>query len=183
MNLHVFQIMILSTFCSIGLCIVATILLAVETETNWIGRKMRADVGAQNLFDDASTVQYNDAEIRALTKRSVSGAAKGIAAAEAILSGARKYRTTKTARFWKKTGNLRTAIADFNSVQPVLDTRKPYSVYWKQSLNRKANVIGTIGDRRFILIPNGDPKSKFKPVVEIRTPADTLYDRIIYTTE
>ena len=144
---------------------------------------MQTDAGVQKLFDDASTAKHNDVEIRALTKRSLSQAAKGIAAAETILTAARKYRTTKTARFWKKTGNLQTAIDDFNSVQPVVKRPHPFGD-WDQPRNRRGHVlVGTVGDRRLILIPQGVPASKFNPVLEIRGFKDALYDRVIYIAE
>ena len=40
---------------------------------------MQTAAWVEKLFDDASTSMHNDVEIRPLTKRSVSGAAKGIA--------------------------------------------------------------------------------------------------------
>ena len=145
---------------------------------------MQTDAGVEKLFDDASTAKHNDVEIRALTKRSLSQAAKGIAAAETILTGARKYYTTKKARFWKKTGDLQTAIDDFYSIEPVVKRQHRSSGNWYQSRNRRGHVlIGTVGDRRLILLKQGDPLSKFNPVLEIRGFTDALYDRIVYTIE
>ena len=147
---------------------------------------MQTDAGVEKLFDDASTAKHNDVEMRALTKRSLSQAAKGIAAAETILTAARKYRTTKTARFWKKTGNLQTAIDDFNSVQPVVKRKHRNSGNFNHDqlrYRRGHNLVGTVGDRRLILLPQGDPASKFNPVLEIRGFTDALYDRVIYTVE
>ena len=146
---------------------------------------MQTDAGVEKLFDDGSTAKHNDVEIRPLTKRSLSGAKKGIAAAETILTGARKYFSTTNARVWIKTGNLQTAVDDFNSVKPVVKRQNRNSGNWNQQGNRRGNVlVGTVGDRRLILImPKVGTASQSNPVLEIRGVTDALYDRIIYTTE
>ena len=41
-------------------------------------------------------------------------------------------------------------------------------------------IMGTVGDRRLILLLQGDRASKYNPVLEIRSPTDSLHDRIVY---
>ena len=54
---------------------------------------------------------------------------------------------------------------------------------WDPGLRSVDMHIGTVGDRRFILMLDGDKNSKPNPVLEIRSATDALYDRIVYKTE
>ena len=118
--------------------------------------------------------------VRGLRKRSASLGAKGLAAMETLLTGTKKTRTTKNARFYKKIGNRQTALDDFNSVEPVLAKYNPNRPQFGRLGERR---IGAVGDRRLILMLDGDRKSRYSPVLEIRSATDALFDRIVYMIE
>ena len=133
--------------------------------------------------DSAPRAVYNDAgyeidgERQDLRKRAVlTPLFRGMAAADKLLTGARKFRTTKKSRSYKKIGNRQTALEDFYSVEPQI--RK-----WELRGRAVDVYIGTVGDRRLILMLDGDRLSKPAPVLEIRSATDVLYDRIVYKTE
>ena len=132
------------------------------------------------LYSDAG--YETDVERRSLKRRAITRAAKGIAAVEKLLTGATKVATqSKNYRAYKKNGDIQSALQDFYSVEPALvnkrqNDRKAFSRH-----GRHGQVItGTVGDRRIILLPNGDGYSRHSPVLEIRSITDADYDRIVY---
>ena len=133
-----------------------------------------------------SDVRYEtDMEKRSLWKRAITRAAKGMAVVGKLLTGATKVATpSKTFRAYRKNGNYETALQDFYSVEPRLT--KPKQFGGRPSFNfgskRSAPLIGTVGDRRLILLPNGDGRSN-SPVLEIRSITNAEYDRIVYKTK
>lgn len=117
-------------------------------------------------------------------KRVVGMSARGLAATQKLLVGAQKVKTSsKKFRNYRKDGNYETALADFNSVEPVLTRKKiPWS-HGRQSLARHKfdnSLIGTVGETRLILRKYGDTYSNGSPVLEIRSALDVLYNRIVY---
>ena len=139
--------------------------------------------------NSAPRIAYNnagyeiDGERQDLRKRAVlTPLFRGMAAADKLLTGARKFRTTKKSRSYKKIGNRQTALEDFYSVEPVVQNI-PQIRKWELRGRAVDVYIGTVGDRRLILMLDGDRLSKPAPVLEIRSAADVLYDRIVYKTE
>ena len=117
--------------------------------------------------------------------RALSQTARGIAATQKLLTGTQKVKTqSKKFRTYRKDGNLDTALADFNSVKPVLRKKARDWDFWygRQSLLSKYKLIGTAGDVRLILWQHGDNFSRGSPVLEVRSGFDALYDRIVYKT-
>ena len=129
-------------------------------------------------YDGKAIAEYTN-DIR---KRSITKAAQGLAAMEKILTGARKFRTTKNSRNYRKNGNRETALKDFYSVEPVV-SNIPQTRKWPLRGRAFDVHIGTVGDRRLILMLDGDKYSKPNPVLEIRSATDALYDRIVYKIE
>ena len=107
-----------------------------------------------------------------------------MAAVGKLLTGAKKSWTQSTTyRLYKKNGNQQSAIQDFYSVEPKLAKRKPNSPTIGSWRGRSRQALtGTVGDRRLILMPNGDAMSRHSPVLEIKSisSAYTHYDRIVY---
>ena len=165
-----------------GLCIVVAL---SENPAEHQSSEVQTGAALQNTF-------YNDAEDegytyeRELKKRAITrayAAAKGLLVMEELLTGAKKYMTTKNARFYRKNGNRQTALADFNSVKPVV-SRPNFDLG-----NRRLGeiLIWRVGDRRLVLMPDGDPYYRFDrpghvqpPVLEIRSATDNVYDIIVY---
>ena len=126
-----------------------------------------------------------DMEKRGLWKRAITPAAKGIAAVEKLLTGATKVAApSKTSRTYMKNGNYKTALQDFYSVEPRLRKPKLFggmpSFQMGRGRDRRDSLIGTVGDRRLILLPSGDG---YSPVLEIRSITNADYDRIVYETK
>ena len=117
-------------------------------------------------------------------KRAVTLAAKGLAALETLLTGAKKVPTvSKSYRLYKKKGSLETALNDFNSVEPVLTNQHANRPKLGGRGRSRKPLMGTVGDRRLILMPDGDGFSRHSPVLEIRSATDALHDRIVYKME
>ena len=75
-------------------------------------------------------------------------------------------------------------MRDFYSVDPRMEPRTkqhkfkpPITTF---SGRARTAYIGTVGDRRFVLLPKGDKWSNHSPVLEIRSFTDDLHDRIVY---
>ena len=103
---------------------------------------------------------------------------------EKLLADAKKVSTpSKNYRLYKKNGNLDTAIKDFHSVEPVLAGPNKSRPKWSGRGRSRQPLMGTVGDRRLILMPSGDGYSKHSPVLEIRSATDALHDRIVYKIE
>ena len=121
-----------------------------------------------------------------LKKRGITQAAKGLAAVEKLLTGVREFRSiSKNFRTYTKTGNMQTALEDFYSVKPYVAANRNKNTYhlFRGYARGGQNLIGLVGDRRLILLNNGDKYSRRLPVLEIRSPLDALYDRIVYKPE
>ena len=117
-----------------------------------------------------------------LRTRAVGQTAKGAAAVQKLLSGAKRARTTsKNYLTFRKDGGFETALADFNSVKPVLNKVHPRYINLKGP-NTNYPMAGAVGDTRLILLQNGDRFSKGSPVLQIRPALDPLYTRIVYKT-
>ena len=135
-----------------------------------------------------SDVGYEtDMEKRSLWKRAITRAAKGMAVVEKLLTGATKVSTpSKTFRTYQKNGNYRTALQDFYSVEPRLTKPKRFGSRPSFDFGRRRDtqqpLIGNVGDKRLILLPNGDGNSGYSPVLEIRSITSAEYDRIVYKT-
>ena len=113
-------------------------------------------------------------------KRTVTRAAKELAAIETLLTGAKKVWTpSKNFRLYKKNGNLDTALKDFHSVEPV---SLPYknAISMKKLRGYSRAIMGFVGDKRLILLLDGDRYS-YLPVLEIWSATDALFDKIVYT--
>ena len=127
-------------------------------------------------------------EKRGLWKRAITGAAKGIAAVAKLLTGATKVATSsKPFRAYRKNGNYETTQQDFYSVEPRLTKAKQFGGTTGFDFGRRrdshGSLVGTHGDRRLILRPNGDWYSRHSPVLEIRSITNADYGRIVYKTK
>ena len=140
--------------------------------------EIQYDIATQAI--DISKDETDTFRIRNLRKRSANLAAKGMAALEKLLNGATKYRTNSQARFYRKPGNRETALNDFNSVKPVLNRQNANTLRVRAGKRPGQVIIGTVGDRRLILMMGGDRNSGYLPVLEIRSATDVLFDRIVY---
>ena len=136
-----------------------------------------------------SDVEYETVmEKRGLWKRAITGAAKGMAAVAKFLTGATKVATSsKTFRAYRKNGNYETTLQDFYSVEPRLTKAKQFGRTTGFDFGRRrdshGSLIGTVGDRRLSLRPNGDWYSRHSPVLEIRSITNAEYGRIVYKTK
>ena len=115
-----------------------------------------------------------------LAARAIGQTAKGAAAIQKLLSGAKKVGTkSKNYQAFMKDGNSETALADFNSVKPVLNKLHPSYINLRGPYTNYP-MIGTVGDTRLILMQNGDRFSNGSPVLQIRPALEPLYTRIVY---
>ena len=140
----------------------------------------------QHLRDEQPDAELNVGvrfiEAKHLVRRT-RAARLGMAAAQRLLRGAEKIGTKdKQFRTYIKTGNYETALADFNSVEPVLETVNPKRIYYGRRKSIKTSLVATVGNTRLILRKTGDRYSEGLPVLEIRPFLDPLYTRIVYET-
>ena len=121
-------------------------------------------------------IQDTARRLRALAKT-----AKGMAAVEKLLTGAKKVKTdSMNYRSFKKNGNYKVALADFNSVKPRVKKPNPNRIVYGRPKSIGSALVGSVGDVRLILMRNGDNFSNGAPVLEIRPALDPLYTRIEY---
>ena len=81
-------------------------------------------VAQPGMLSNDAAYENGPAE-RSLGKRAITRAAKGIAAVQKLLTGAKTVTTeSKNFRVYKKNGNYETALQDFYSVKPVLTNPK-----------------------------------------------------------
>ena len=113
------------------------------------------------------------------SKRAVTLAVKGLAAAKTLLNGAKDAGTRAEYHAYKKMGNRQTAVTDFRSVKPTFTVFNKHQVYRYGTLEYP-RFVGTVGDRIIILWLNGDRRSKGKPVLEISSATGDVPDRITY---
>ena len=160
------------------------ILIAVtENRAGYQMSVVQTGAESQIIFNNAARDEdytYN----RGLTERSISTAKKGLLAMEKLLMGAKKVQTNKRARFYRKNGNRQTALADFYSVKPAV-TRPNMNTLGNRRLGER--LIGSVGNRRLILMLDGDyhrhRSPAHSPVLEIQSTTDDLRDVIVYTME
>ena len=130
----------------------------------------------------AGAVHEMNADDSGRETRAITGTAKGLAAAQKLLAGAEKVKTTsKNFRKYLKAGNYETALADFNSVEPVV-MKANRSFNFGHPRSQNPPLLGRVGDTRLILWQNGDLYSRGSPVLEIKSASDAMYDRIVYKT-
>ena len=97
-----------------------------------------------------------------------------------LLSGAKRVRTiSKNYLTFRKDGGYETALADFNSVKPVLNKVHPSYINLKGP-NTNYPMAGTVGDTRLILLQNGDRFSKGSPVLQIRPALSLVHVRNLH---
>lgn len=172
-------------FWFIGFCVhvsCATVPVKRQTPQQPSGRQN--DFVRQGMI--GTNAEYDIKPEKGVRKRAINAATKGLVAVEKLLMGSRKATTSsKNYRLYRKHGNVNTAIQDFHSVEPRIITnkktnkRKPSNVF-RTSRRTDDVIMGTVGDRRLILLLQGDRASKYNPVLEIRSPTDSLHDRIVY---
>ena len=115
-----------------------------------------------------------------LRTRAVSQSAKATAVISKLLAEAIRIRSrTKKYVSFRKNGDYVTALADFNSANPVLLKASQNYINLIGS-NKNYPLAGTVGDTRLILRQKGDRASRGSPVLEIRPALDPIYTRIIY---
>ena len=114
--------------------------------------------------------------------RAISQTSRGITAVRRLLAEAQEVKTASTDfRSYKKAGDKNTALRDFESLSPVVTKRRPNKLNFGRKYNHNNNeLVGTVGETRLILWPQGDFLSSGSPVLEIRYRLDPLYDRIVY---
>ena len=155
-----------------------------DSERNQKLRELQPDV------DMHSAVRLIKVKSMGPNTRALRHTTRGLDAARKLLAGAQQIATkSKKFRSYIKDGNLETALADFNSVDPVL-SKDPMprpgvgKFYAWNALSRhkyENSLVGSVGDKRLFLRMAGDNYSSL-PVLEIRSALDTLYDRIVYKT-
>ena len=173
MNLFTFlQLMESFTFwfigcCAYGLCIIAS----VENHP----------AVQQGMLNNDAAYESGPAE-RSQGKRAIFRAAKGMAVVQKLLKGATKVCTnSKNCVLYKKTGDRQTALKDFYSVNPkFIEPKQSPDVHLRRVWWGQETLTGTAGDRRLILKPDGDGRSRYSPVLEIRSTSGAYYDRIVY---
>ena len=135
----------------------------------------------EHQLEVTQRIVYNDARgegytyKRDLTKRAITRAAKGLFVMEKLLTGTKKVATTKNARFYYKEDNRQSAFHDFNSVKQHLIKPNVNNLNPVRSIGKV--FFSSVGDRRLILMLDGDRSNKFSPVLEIRSAKDALYDK------
>ena len=115
-----------------------------------------------------------------LSKRAVSQSAKAVAVVENLLAKAKRMTMSRSTKYvsFRKNGDYATALADFNSANPVL--HKINRNYLTIRGSNKNYPLWAVGNTRLILRQSGDMKSKGSPVLEIRPALDPIYTRIVY---
>ena len=108
-------------------------MVIAETQTNKKFTDEQSDAG---LTNGAPFIKSH---------RKARSARLGMTAAQRLLRGAEKIGTKdKQFRTYIKTGNYDTALADFNSVEPVLETVNPKRIYYGRRKSNQ-NVTGGHG--------------------------------------
>ena len=113
--------------------------------------------------------------------------AKSIATLEKLLSDASKVKSSsKHYRLYTKDGNSQTAMDDFMSLEPVPAMTDPVRrrdgfTFHRGVRSGEGVLIGNVGNKRVIFMPNGDRNSRRAPVLEIRSTTGATFDRIVYT--
>ena len=165
----------LAVYCAYVLC------LNVSAES-LIDHPLIEDIVPQGeVINSAEYIR--DTERRYQKKRTITRAAKGLAVVENLLAGAKKVSTeSKKYRLYTKKGDVETALYDFSSVNPRMETQTKRRKGPLITARTQQALVGTVGDRRLILMPKGDKFSRQSPVLEIRSFTDALHDRIVYKT-
>ena len=134
----------------------------------------------QGMLSNDAAYESEPAE-RNVRKRAITRAVKGMVAVGKLLTGATKVATQSNKyRLYRKNGDINSAIRDFYSVEPMLTQNRPNLFTARR---RTILIIGTVGDRRLHLMPDGDKHSRHSPVLEIRSDRTEAYDyRIVYWT-
>ena len=162
-------------------CVIVLVLVAIAATDSQLGQKQGDTQPIAGIFADSLRSHVDNRVRRA---RAVSHTPRCIAAIQKLLEGAHAVQTTsKNFRSYKKDGDLKTALRDFESVSPVVmkPSQRQRLNYGRNNLHRDYNTLmGTVGDTRLILLKQGDNFSRGLPVLEIRRPLVPLYDRIVY---
>ena len=156
-------------------CVVVLVLVTTATAERQLNQKL-GDIRpiAEIFTDSASHVRR---------ARAIIQTPRGIAATRKLLEGAYAVKTTsKNFRSYKKDGDIRAALRDFESVSPAVMKQKRQRLNFGRNHKYNNALVGTVGDTRLILLKQGDAFSRGLPVLEIRKPyaLDPLYDRIVY---
>ena len=181
--MRLIQFQMMKLFTRFPVCFVLVMGMLTIGEPHSEAKLSDAQPGAE-LY--ASAVYEMNADDFGRETRAITGTAKGLAAAQKLLAGAEKVKTTsKNYRSYMKAGNYETALADFNSVTAVVKKANPVGLF--SYLGPRSNpygptLLGRVGDRRLILKQSGDLYSRGSPVLEIRSASDAMYDRIVYKT-
>ena len=116
-----------------------------------------------------------DSRNAGLATRGITQIAKGNAAVQKLLGSAKRMASnSKTFLTYNKNGNYETALRDFNSVHPEREILNPNIHHPTDRL------VGTVGYVRLVLMKKGDSYSKGLPVLQIRSPMDKMYKRVVY---
>ena len=168
-------------------CVIVLVLVAIAATEGQSGQKQGDIQPIAGIFADSLRIHVDNPVRRA---RAVSRTPRGIAAIRKLLEGAHEVKTrSKNFRSYKKDGDLKTALRDFESVSPVVmkPSQKRQRLnfgrlsYGRNNKHHEYNTLmGKVGDTRLILLKQGDTFSRGLPVLEIRRPLDPLYDRIVY---
>ena len=156
-----------------------------ESRAEHFTSEVQTKAALQNTFyNDVGDERYTYE--RGLKKRAIAranAAKKGLNVMEKLLTGAKKVKTTKNVNFYQKDGDRRTALNDFNSVQPVVTRPNMINL----GLGRRPLgelLIGRVGDRRLVLMLDGDPyqrsRRRHSPVLEIRSATENRHYVIVY---
>ena len=164
---------------------VLVLVTLTSTESQKLGQKVgdiQPNTGILNAFSHSHELKmYEYNTIR--RARAISQTARGMAAVRRLLADAQEVKTTsKNFRSFKKDGDLRTALRDFESASPVLMKQKPNRLMFGRKNIYGNALVGTVGDIRLTLRKQGDLYSKGSPVLEIREShsLNPVYDRIVY---
>ena len=78
--------------------------------------------------------------------------------------------------------NYETALQDFYSVTMLTNPKQNRPHIFTGNRRAGQTLMGIVGDRRLILMPDGGRFSRHASVLEIRSTTDAYYDRIVYKT-
>ena len=163
-------------------CVMVLVVVTIASAESRLDKKVWAMQPVGGIFAESA---YNlDRKIYNTPRRAraISPTSRGIAAVRRLLAEAQEVKTASNDfRSYKKAGDKNTALRDFESLSPVVIKRRPNKLNFGRKYNHNNNeLVGTVGETRLILWPQGDILSSGSPVLEIRYRLDPLYDRIVY---
>ena len=163
------------------LTVLYTVIALSESRANHITSEVQTDATLQSTFynDDGGEGYTYERNLKKRAITRANAAKKGLIVMEKLLTGAKKVKMYKNVRFYQKNGDRRTALNDFNSVQPVVT--RPNMINLGPGRRKLGEIIiGRVGDRRLVLMLDGVPYHRDSPVLEIRSAIENRNYVIVY---